>query len=173
PDHPGFDEACDLDELLGTWLDDEVDGIDVRWLRLLGHRDEAAARPPPGTPQQSAPDGIEGEVDRADVLQASSAAVDDLVSAEVAGGFEAVRRGDADNVGTAPARNRGRERPHAPGGAGDEGPLPRMEPSVIEQALPGAERRQRDRRALEVVERRRLGSEQAGRDGGVGGGDAV
>jgi hypothetical protein len=68
-----------------------------------------------------------GKVDRADVLQASSAAVDDLVSAEVAGGFEAVRRGDADNVGTAPARKLGRELPHAPGGAGDEGPLPRME----------------------------------------------
>src|SRR4029450_7646373 len=84
--------------------------------------------------------------------------------------FEAVRRGDADNVGTAPARKLGRELPHAPGGAGDEGPLPRMEPSVIEQALPGAERRQRDRRALEVVERRRLGGEQAGRGGGGGGG---
>jgi hypothetical protein len=55
----------------------------------------------------------------------------------------------------------------------EESPDPRIEPSVIEEALPGAERRQRDRRALEVVERRRLRSEQARRDGGVPGCDAI
>ena len=55
----------------------------------------------------------------------------------------------------------------------EESPDPRIEPSVIEEALPGAERRQRDRRALEVVERRRLRSEQARRDGDVPDCDAI
>jgi hypothetical protein len=55
----------------------------------------------------------------------------------------------------------------------DEHPLAGLEAAVSEQPLPGAERRQRDGRAFDMAERRRLRSESRRGDSGVLGGHTV
>jgi hypothetical protein len=100
-------------------------------------------------------------------------AVDRLVSAEGAHGVQALAGGGADHVGAAPARELRREVADTASRAVDEHPLPVLELSVIEQALPGGERGEGNRPTLHVVERGRLGRETAGRHGGVHRGDAV
>jgi hypothetical protein len=77
------------------------------------------------------------------------------------------------HVGAVAGGQRRGELADTAGGAVDEHPLARCEPAVLEQRLPGAERRERHGRRLGVAERTRLGREQLGRDCGVVGGDPV
>jgi hypothetical protein len=58
-------------------------------------------------------------------------------------------------------------------GTGDQDAFPLLQPAVLEQTLPGAQGRERDRRARNVVQGARLGSEEIRLDGGVLGRDAV
>ena len=53
----------------------------------------------------------------------------------------------------------------------DQHPLAGGEPAVVEEPLPGAEARERDRRAFDMAQRPRLRSQElAGNDGVLGGG---
>lgn len=111
--------------------------------------------------------------DRVDRVLDRRRAVDDLVGAELADEREADRRRRADHVRPVRARKLDREPADRPGGAVDQDAFSRGQPPVVEQPLPGAERRKRDRGALGVLDRPRLADEQLGGHRRVVGGDAV
>jgi len=113
------------------------------------------------------------EIDRADPVVELPAAVDHLVSPECACSLERLRRHGCDHVGAAPARQLGGELADTTDRSVDQYPLTGLEAAVREQALPGAERRQRDRRAFDVAEPRRLRGERRRGDGGELGRDTV
>jgi len=144
--------------------------------RLFGDRDDPAALPQRHRRalEQLGADGIEHEIDRRDrVLEASVRPVDDLVSAEGQCCVHAVLGRGGDHVGAAPACELRRKVAYAASRPVDEHPLALVEPPVVEQPLPCAQRGERHCCALDVVERLRPGGKQVRGHGGVGGGDAV
>src|SRR5207249_3678099 len=117
---------------------------------------------------------VEDEIDRLHpVLEARRRVIDHLLGTEPADGLDGRRRGRADDVRAAVTGELHCEMADAAGRAVDQHALPALEGSVLEQPLPGGESSQRNRRALDVVERMRLGGEEAGRDGRILGRDFV
>ena len=100
-------------------------------------------------------------------LEPVAPTVEHLVGAVGAGGVHAVRRRGADHVCATPPCELGREVADTARRAVDHDPLPCFEPTVVEEPLPGAEGGKGSRCARHVVERRRLGREQACRDRGI------
>ncbi len=82
-------------------------------------------------------------------------------------GVHALRGRGADHVRATPPCELCGEVSDTARRAVDHDSLPCLEPSVVEEALPGAEGGKGNRCARHVVERRRLGCEQACRDGGI------
>jgi hypothetical protein len=113
------------------------------------------SRPPspatPAPPEELAPHGVQHQIDRADPLE-PAVTVEHLLGAQLAGRRERRRRYGGHHLGAAPARQLGREPAHPTDRPADQHPLPGLGATVAEQALPGAEGRQRDRRALDVAE---------------------
>ena len=171
------EQRRDLRELRAVGLDDEVHAGDTaRLRRLLGHRDEPAtlAHHARGAGEPLAARGVEDEVEGFDArVPRPGRVVDDDVGAELPCALHAARRRRRGHVGAVAGGQRRGELADTAGGPVDEHPLARGEPAVLEQPLPGAERRERHGRRLDVAERTRLGREQLGRDRGVVGGDPV
>jgi DNA-binding MarR family transcriptional regulator len=143
--------------------------------RFLGDRDQTSLASEQGSRalEELATDGVEHEIDRAEPLVELPPAVDYLVRSERACGVERFGRRGRNDVGAAPARQLSRELADTADRSVDQHPLASLEAAVREQALPGTERGQRNGRALDMAERRRLRSERRRRDDGVLGGDTV
>jgi hypothetical protein len=99
--------------------------------------------------------------------------VDGLLCAELADQSEVRRSRGPDHTRTARARELDRERTHRDRGSVDQHALAGSQPAVVEEALPGGQRRQGDRGALGGAERPRPRHQKLGRHCGVVGRDAV
>ena len=110
------------------------------------------------TLEQLAADRVEDEVDRGEgLLEPAAPTVEHLVRAVGARGLHSVRGRGADDVGAAPPCQLRREVSDTARSAVDQDALPLLEPSMVEEPLPGAERSKWNRCARNVIERGRLG----------------
>ncbi|HEX3867044.1 MAG TPA: hypothetical protein VHV78_09835 [Gemmatimonadaceae bacterium] len=159
----GVDAASQLRELLAVGLDDKVAGANlVLACQLRGRRldqrhegsapDDHSKRPR----KRVAASKVYHQVDRRNRLfKANGVAIEHVVGPQVANEFRIAGANRCRDVGAGIMRQLYDEHANAAGAAVDEHALPRTEPTVREQSLPGAQPRQRNGGGGQCVNRSR------------------
>src|SRR5262245_33600125 len=163
PEIATFDETGDLLQLAPVRLDDEERRIEPGFAggrRLFRDRHESpsVADHRRCLPEDVTAGGVEHEVYRVEVSQTGG--VMHLVCAEGTRVIGVPGRSGPDHVGPTPSSELGREVPDATHRTGDEDPFPRLQATVLEEPLPGAQGGEGDGRARDVVQVRRPRSQE-------------
>jgi len=178
---PGIRKPANRDQLVAVGLDDEVEGGDAARSQpitrgFLGdrHQPSRAVEHRLGSGQPIPAHGVEDEVHVVDrLLEVRGGVIDHLVRSELTGPLDVVPRCGGDYVRAALASELGRELADPTRGSVNEDALARCQLAVIEEPLPGTERREGDRGRLRMRERSRLRRQEFAGDGRVVRGDAI
>src|SRR3954447_2807155 len=162
PHSPVTRPPDDLTQLGAIGYDDEVNREAVSGPRLGrpddGHQRPSGANQARGPPPDVAAEGIEHQIDPADVFQGVVLEVDELLRAEVERRLTVGGASGADDVGASLTCELGHHRTDCAGRAVHEDALPRLKAAVLEQPLPGGQARHphaRPHREIDVARQRR------------------